>query len=198
MFSSLLPLTVTGSATKPAPACGRTRLAVVAVVASDERDVHHPNIATNGTLTAEQALSALSTGVVKVTTTTGVLSTAAQGTDYYAPGGTDVAVVDGAHAAETATAAHLSATPTARQAQFVRIVADDMRRPRERTTARSNIGLGNARYVRDVLRDELGTNTGDQTLSDANDFQQRTSRRTTSRRRSMVSHRSRRRTRRSS
>lgn len=36
----------------------------------------------NGTLTGEQALSALSTGLVKVTTTTGVLSTAAANTDY--------------------------------------------------------------------------------------------------------------------
>jgi hypothetical protein len=36
-------------------------------------------------LSAEQALSALATGLVKVTTTTGVLSTAAAGTDYLAP-----------------------------------------------------------------------------------------------------------------
>jgi hypothetical protein len=40
----------------------------------------------NGTLSNEQALSALSTGIVKVTTSTGVLSTAAAGTDYVAPG----------------------------------------------------------------------------------------------------------------
>jgi hypothetical protein len=38
----------------------------------------------NGTLSNEQALSALSTGVVKVTTTTGVLSTAVANTDYAA------------------------------------------------------------------------------------------------------------------
>jgi hypothetical protein len=49
----------------------------------------------NGTLTNEQALSALATGIVKNTTTTGVLSIAAQGTDYYAPAGTDVALADG-------------------------------------------------------------------------------------------------------
>lgn len=36
----------------------------------------------NGTLTNEQALSSLSTGLVKVTTGTGVLSTAVGGTDY--------------------------------------------------------------------------------------------------------------------
>lgn len=49
----------------------------------------------NATLTNEQAMSALATGLVKNTTTTGVQSIAAQGTDYYAPGGTDVAVADG-------------------------------------------------------------------------------------------------------
>lgn len=37
---------------------------------------------TNATLTNEQALSSLSTGLVKVTTGTGVLSTAVSGTDY--------------------------------------------------------------------------------------------------------------------
>jgi hypothetical protein len=36
-------------------------------------------------LSAEQALSSLSTGVMKVTTTTGVISTAVAGTDYQAP-----------------------------------------------------------------------------------------------------------------
>jgi hypothetical protein len=39
----------------------------------------------DATLSAEQALSTLATGVVKVTTTTGVLSTAVAGTDYAAP-----------------------------------------------------------------------------------------------------------------
>jgi len=38
----------------------------------------------NGSLSAEQALSSLSTGLVKVTTGTGVLSTASAGTDYQA------------------------------------------------------------------------------------------------------------------
>lgn len=46
-------------------------------------------------LTAAQFLGALSTGLVKNTTTTGVLSIGAQGTDYYAPAGTDVAITDG-------------------------------------------------------------------------------------------------------
>lgn len=46
-------------------------------------------------LSAEQALGTLGTGIVKNTTTTGVLSIAVGGTDYYAPGGTDVAFADG-------------------------------------------------------------------------------------------------------
>jgi hypothetical protein len=41
----------------------------------------------NATLTNEQALSALSTGLLKNTTTTGVLSVAIAGTDYVAPAG---------------------------------------------------------------------------------------------------------------
>lgn len=49
----------------------------------------------NGSLSAEQALGSLATGIVKNTTTTGVLSIAAAGTDYYNPGGTDVALADG-------------------------------------------------------------------------------------------------------
>ena len=49
----------------------------------------------NATLTNEQALSVLATGILKSTTATGVVSIAAQGTDYYAPGGTDVALADG-------------------------------------------------------------------------------------------------------
>ncbi len=41
----------------------------------------------NSSLSAEQALGLLATGIVKNTTTTGVLSIAAAGTDYVAPGG---------------------------------------------------------------------------------------------------------------
>lgn len=57
----------------------------------------------NSSLSAEQALGALATGILKSTTSTGVLSIAAQGTDYYAPGGTDVAVADGGTGASTLT-----------------------------------------------------------------------------------------------
>lgn len=56
----------------------------------------------NGTLTNAQVLGDLATGLLKNTTTTGVLSIAAQGTDYYAPSGTDVAVADGGTGASTA------------------------------------------------------------------------------------------------
>lgn len=56
-------------------------------------------------LSAEQALGALATGILKSTTTTGVVSIAVQGTDYYAPGGTDVAVADGGTGASTAAGA---------------------------------------------------------------------------------------------
>lgn len=56
----------------------------------------------NATLTNEQALSVLATGIMKSTTTTGVVSIAAQGTDYWAPGGTDVALADGGTGASLA------------------------------------------------------------------------------------------------
>jgi hypothetical protein len=59
----------------------------------------------NGDLSAEQALGALSTGILKNTTTTGVLSIATEGTDYYKPGGTDVALGDGGTGASTASGA---------------------------------------------------------------------------------------------
>lgn len=56
-------------------------------------------------LDAEQALGDLATGILKNTTTTGVLSIATEGTDYYKPSGTDVAVADGGTGASTAAGA---------------------------------------------------------------------------------------------
>lgn len=50
---------------------------------------------TDPTLTNEQALGDLASGIVMNTTTTGVLSIATEGTDYYLPGGTDVRLEDG-------------------------------------------------------------------------------------------------------
>lgn len=58
----------------------------------------------DGTLTNEQALDALATGIMKNTTGTGVVSIAAEGTDYYGPGGTDVVVADGGSGRSSATA----------------------------------------------------------------------------------------------
>jgi hypothetical protein len=49
----------------------------------------------NSSLSGEQALGSLASGILKNTTTTGILSIATAGTDYYNPGGTDVAVADG-------------------------------------------------------------------------------------------------------
>ncbi|MDD5132028.1 MAG: tail fiber domain-containing protein [bacterium] len=49
----------------------------------------------NSSLSGEQALGTLASGILKNTTTTGILSIATAGTDYYNPGGTDVAVADG-------------------------------------------------------------------------------------------------------
>ena len=59
----------------------------------------------NATLTGEQILADLATGILKNTTTTGVLSIATAGTDYYNPGGTDVAVADEGTGASTAATA---------------------------------------------------------------------------------------------
>lgn len=62
----------------------------------------------DGTLTNETALADLATGILKNTTGTGDPTIAVQGTDYYAPGGTDVAVADGGTGASTASAARAS------------------------------------------------------------------------------------------
>lgn len=58
----------------------------------------------NGSLTNEQALDALASGIMYNTTGTGVVSIATEGTDYYGPGGTDVVVADGGTGRSTATA----------------------------------------------------------------------------------------------
>ena len=58
----------------------------------------------SATLTGEQALSLLATGIVKNTNGTGVLSIASIGTDYYGPSGTDVPVLDGGTGVSSLTA----------------------------------------------------------------------------------------------
>ena len=61
----------------------------------------------NGDLSAEVNLGALTTGLLKHTVAAGVSTpaTATPGTDYYAPGGTDVAVADGGTGASDAATA---------------------------------------------------------------------------------------------
>jgi hypothetical protein len=56
----------------------------------------------NAGLSAEQNLAALATGPLKVTTGTGALTAAADGTDYRKPGGTDVSLADGGTGASLA------------------------------------------------------------------------------------------------
>ena len=60
----------------------------------------------NTTLTNEQALSLLSTGIMKSTTATGVVSIASIGTDYYGPGmSVDIPITEGGTGAGTASGA---------------------------------------------------------------------------------------------
>jgi hypothetical protein len=63
-------LTITATAATPAPT-----------------DATYITQTANGTLSAEQALSGLATGILKNTTTTGVLSIASAGSDYVVPAG---------------------------------------------------------------------------------------------------------------
>ncbi len=63
-------------------------LAATAISVTAPQDATYITQTANGVLSNEQALSSLSTGLVKVTTTTGVLSTATAGTDYYKTGST--------------------------------------------------------------------------------------------------------------
>lgn len=83
----------------------------------------------NGSLSNEQALSALSTGLVKVTTTTGVLSTAVANTDYPAVthasrhqnGGADEISIAGLDGVSTELQAHLDDTTDAHDASAVSV-----------------------------------------------------------------------------
>ncbi len=66
----------------------------------------------NGTLTNEQALSALATGIMKSTTATGVVSIAAAGTDYVAPATTITVAGTANEITSSAGAQDLSANRT--------------------------------------------------------------------------------------
>ena len=96
-----VPVVIDGGTIKPPAADVLTALGVGGGISP--ADATYITQTANGTLTAEQALGSLATGVLKNTTTSGVLSIAAQGTDYWAPGGTDVAVADGGTGASTLT-----------------------------------------------------------------------------------------------
>jgi hypothetical protein len=73
----------------------------------------------NGSLSNEQALASLATGIVKNTTATGVLSIATAGTDYYNPGGTDVAIGDGGTGQSTKTAAFDALSPVTTRGDLI-------------------------------------------------------------------------------
>src|SRR5574337_205292 len=80
----------------PANQAGTTRKVTRAQVVSGlaPSDATYITQTASSGLSAEQALGSLASGLVKNTTTTGVLSIATEGTDYYQPGGTAVALTD--------------------------------------------------------------------------------------------------------
>lgn len=93
-------LTITATASTPAPT-----------------DATYITQTPNGTLSAEQALSVLDTGILKNTTTTGVLSIASAGTDYVVPAGNvataTALAANGANCAAGSLAAGVDASGTA-------------------------------------------------------------------------------------
>lgn len=113
----------------------------------------------NGSLSAEQALGALATGIVKNTTTTGVLSIAAQGTDYYAPSGTDVAVADGGTGASTAAGAltNLGLTATATELNYTDGVTSAIQTQLDGKNSKIyyTVGSANADYITDGTADDV-------------------------------------------
>lgn len=115
----------------------------------------------NGTLTAEQALGDLATGILKSANVSGILSIAVAGTDYYNPGGTDVAVADGGTGASTASGArtNLGAAASGANADITAIsgLTGDIGKPTSLTGAagfglRTDVGAGNTILIqaRDV------------------------------------------------
>lgn len=83
----------------------------------------------NSTLSAEQALGSLATGILKNTTTTGVLSIAAAGTDYLDPAAIGVTV----QAYDTDLTTYAGITPSANIQSFLGSA--------DYSTARSNLGV---------------------------------------------------------
>jgi hypothetical protein len=137
----------------------------------------------NASLPNAQALGALAGGIMKVTPTTGVVSIAGQGTDYYAPSGTDVAVADGGTGASTAEnartnlglvigtnvqaynallAAIAGLTPTDGNI----IVGDGTTFVAESgSTARTSLGLGNVDNTSDATKNSAEATLTNKTLT---------------------------------
>ena len=80
----------------------------------------------DATLTNSQHLSSLSTGIVKVTTGTGVLTTAAAGTDYLVPGGSGAALtgITGAQITGNITGSSGGLTANIAESQVTNLVTD--------------------------------------------------------------------------
>jgi len=80
----------------------------------------------NATLSAEQALGALATGILKSTTTTGVVSIAVSGTDYSAPGHTHVeANITDLGTLAAMVADNLSVFAATSSAQLAGVISDE-------------------------------------------------------------------------
>lgn len=123
----------------------------------------------NGTLSAEQALSLLTTGILKSTTATGVVSIATEGADYYAPGGTDVAVTDGGTGAGSAAGARSNLGAAPLDASFITQTANgELSGEQALSTLASGImRVANGTGVITALTDSAGvaTNISDETGS---------------------------------
>lgn len=85
----------------------------------------------SGSLSAEQDLASLATGILKSTTATGVVSIAAAGTDYYNPGGTDVAIADGGTGQSSKTAGFDALSPVTTRGDLIyRDASNNVRLPK--------------------------------------------------------------------
>jgi hypothetical protein len=131
----------------------------------------------NGTLSNEQALSLLTTGIMKSANGTGVVSIATQGVDYYAPGGTDVAIADGGTGASTNTAAInnlvnnaslTTATVASGDLVLIQDVSDTNNLKSVTAQAIANLGPGGSAAPGDatyIVQVPNGTLTNEQALS---------------------------------